>query len=382
MRATVSFALMVVLAFTMSRVGLAQMPSQTPDRSSDLRPVQRQFGGWNAAPERPDRIRAGASPDTVQPASGLEGSPAQRAFYQQQQSLSDNLPSFPGGGYDSPSSTGAVLPALPALPGAQQQQVLPSSPPPQVNPAGYPLANPLANPQFNQQPGPTASQIYPSQNEPAAVAQSVPRQRTVPAQSVGNVTQQQDLRAIQNANTPTNTVNQQQPAVGLRNQQNYVTGPPFVSPPPGMGRYPTSPYQGPRYQTTAYQRNAPLAAQTVAAQTGGLVAPPGTVDPADLRPTLPQNQNLTGVYPTAFQQQCAPSVNYPGTGAVPGTYVPPTLTQNLTPNLYSANNSGYSPLFSLGQENYNVLLGRGLIGQPTVYVPGQPFRNFFRYISP
>ena len=62
--------------------------------------------------------------------------------------------------------------------------------------------------------------------------------------------------------------------------------------------------------------------------------------------------------------------------------MPPTFTPNLTPNLYSANNSGYSPLFSLGQENYNVLLGRGIIGQPTVYVPGQPFRNFFRYISP
>jgi hypothetical protein len=96
---------------------------------------------------------------------------------------------------------------------------------------------------------------------------------------------------------------------------------------------------------------------------------------------LPQSQPNPSIYQTAFQQ-CAPSPTFPGAGNVPGNYVPPTLTPNLTPGLYTPNNAGYSPLFSLGQENYNVLLGRGIIGQPTVYVPGQPIRNFMRYLSP
>lgn len=43
---------------------------------------------------------------------------------------------------------------------------------------------------------------------------------------------------------------------------------------------------------------------------------------------------------------------------------------------------GCRPLFTLGQENYNVQLGQGIIGQPTAYVPGQSFRNFIRYLSP
>ena len=98
--------------------------------------------------------------------------------------------------------------------------------------------------------------------------------------------------------------------------------------------------------------------------------------------TLPQfRYPQTGIYPTAYQ--CTPpNPTFPSTGAVPDTYVPPTLPPNLTPNLYTPNNSGYRPLFSLGQENYNVQLGRGMIGQPTVYVAGQPVRNFMRYLSP
>jgi hypothetical protein len=97
---------------------------------------------------------------------------------------------------------------------------------------------------------------------------------------------------------------------------------------------------------------------------------------------LPQFQALQpGIYPTAYQ--CTtPAPSFPSTGAVPGAYVPPTLPPNMTPGLYTPNNSGYVPLFSLGQENYNVQLGRGIIGQPTVYVPGQPIRNFMRYLSP
>jgi hypothetical protein len=49
---------------------------------------------------------------------------------------------------------------------------------------------------------------------------------------------------------------------------------------------------------------------------------------------------------------------------------------------YYSENGGFRPLISLGQENYNVQLGRGIVGQPTAYVPGQTIRNFFRYLFP
>lgn len=211
-----------------------------------------------------------------------------------------------------------------------------------------------------------------------------------------------DLRAVQNGPQPNQmqynqgqyNSNQSNPATNPGNdlrpvaptmqrgfgpaaqQIEVASGYPFVSPAPRTGNYPTSPYQGTQnngaffrpvsYQNVVQSPQAPLSAAV-----------------ANTQPTLPQYQNapVTGVYPT--QYQCVPGApTYPPPGAVPGTYVPPTLTPNLTPGTYSPNNSGYSPVFSLGQENYNVQIGRGIIGQPTVYVPGQPFRNFIRYLSP
>lgn len=133
------------------------------------------------------------------------------------------------------------------------------------------------------------------------------------------------------------------------------------------------------FQTAAYQRIRPVTQQ--ASPPPGQLASTVTTQ-STRQPVLPQYQYTQPViYPTAYQ--CAPPApTIPTTGAVPGTYVPPTLTPNLTPGLYSPDNSGYAPLFSLGQENYNVQLGRGIIGQPTVYVPGQPVRNFLRYLFP
>ncbi len=72
--------------------------------------------------------------------------------------------------------------------------------------------------------------------------------------------------------------------------------------------------------------------------------------------------------------------NYSG---IPGNFAPPTVMPNQAPSgIYSPNNSGFRPLFGFGQDNYNVQLGRGIIGQPVAYVPGQAFRNFLRYIFP
>jgi hypothetical protein len=73
---------------------------------------------------------------------------------------------------------------------------------------------------------------------------------------------------------------------------------------------------------------------------------------------------------------------YPYTG-LPGTIAPPTYMPDQLPGLYPVGGAGCKPLIScLGQEKYNVQLGRGIVGQPVAYVPGQHFRNFLRYISP
>jgi hypothetical protein len=49
--------------------------------------------------------------------------------------------------------------------------------------------------------------------------------------------------------------------------------------------------------------------------------------------------------------------------------------------IYAPANAGYVPVVGFGQ-GANAQLGRGLYGQPTAYVDGQPVRNFLRYIFP
>lgn len=157
--------------------------------------------------------------------------------------------------------------------------------------------------------------------------------------------------------------------------QAIATGYPYVSP-PRTGNYMTRAINQTQYQLAAYQRSSP--ANTPAPATQARLA--ANTTSGQVRPTLPQyaaSPYGNNFYLTSANQ-CGPS--FPSTGV--GSYAPGTLPANLTSGLYSPNNSGYFPLVSLGQENYNVLLGRGLVGQPTVYVPGQPLRNFLRYLSP
>ncbi len=92
------------------------------------------------------------------------------------------------------------------------------------------------------------------------------------------------------------------------------------------------------------------------------------------------------VEPTSYMQSTgcgsasSPSTGIPYAG-IPGNVAPPTMMPNQVPTgLYG--NPGFRPLIGLGQDNYNVQLGRGIIGQPVAYVVGQPFRNFLRYLAP
>lgn len=375
-------------------------------------------------------------------ASAAEDRPAvQRAFFQSQSgpvgfgdlpvlpagnsaSLSDNvggMPTLPpnsyggspsGNGSTSGNSAGLTLPPEATLPPAFRNTPpgVPTSPPPNASPmptyggtnAGAPRSNVVPN---NSEYG------------------DLPSQRRTPAQAIAYQREQNELRQIQDNKTAALRNIENQNAGNVRapralDPRTVATGLPFVTPPPG--RYATSPYNQAVFHNAVYQRSAPsgvmparqqfgpsngTASQVVASQlvtapanqapaNGSLVAAsPGSVARMTSQPvgqavngqlasaTLPQYAN-PGIYPTAYQQCDPAGPSFPSTGAVPGTFVPPTYTPNLTPGIYTPNNSGYAPLFSLGQENYNVQLGRGIIGQPTVYVQGQPVRNFMRYLSP
>lgn len=105
-----------------------------------------------------------------------------------------------------------------------------------------------------------------------------------------------------------------------------------------------------------------------------VTAPPCQFDAYNmLEPTMSSNCG------TPSYRGCSAGPTY---GGLPGSYAPSTIMPNQVPGLYSSNNSGFRPLIGFGQDRYNVQLGRGIIGQPVAYVPGQPLRNFLRYIFP
>jgi hypothetical protein len=171
--------------------------------------------------------------------------------------------------------------------------------------------------------------------------------------------------------------------------QQFTTGLPFVTPAPG--RYPTSPYMGPRnaptYQNASYQRATP--SNTFGQPMVATSPTSQTQFPASNSTAVPNfsTNPAPGIYPTGYQQcQVVPPPSLPPDGAPGQTWIPPGVAPVVPPNMnsgmYSADNAGYRPLFTLGQEKNNAVLGRGIIGQPTAYVPGQCFRNFLRYLSP
>lgn len=367
--------------------------------------VRRQSGGWQPSVKTAE----------------VKTAEVQTAYYQTQGNAAGDMPVLPTGGQGLPAGNEYWNAGqMPAFPGAVDMPRAVSPPlsvpdniaPPQLpmanrgQEAPYPASGREADNRYREQPSYSnqASQGFPSQGSSATAPQ--PRNSSgVPARLAST-----ELRTIQNERdsglreTGTQSSGSGLPQNGRLAAESFTSGLPYVTPAP-RGRYATSPYQ-PAVFHSSDNRPTWVPAQFASSSTvlppnqglrqtaapGNLIATQATMPnfvgaapPTYLtaqQAALPQYRYpQPGVYPTAYQ--CTPpSPSYPSTGAVPGAYVPPTLPPNLAPNLYTPNNAGYRPLFSLGQENYNVQLGRGIIGQPTAYVPGQHIRNFLRYLSP
>ncbi len=401
-------------------------PALTGRHSTGWQPTTR---GSNVANSNDQLDHSASAPkaEVSEPNRSTVTPAVQTAYYQAQESLSDGLPQFPGNiaptGAPWPlpngnAHLGAGASAMVSPPVYPAQEV---SPPPQF-PTGNAGAFTSDSRGITNQglPGPPIGSRAPFQQStqsadrgrlPAQMASSElrppPAAERIPNQPTPGSSQ---IQSGQTRNGPGQAVQQSTlPAgQGMRtNEQPVTSGYPYVTPAP-RSRYATSPYQPAVFQTPYQARpiSAQLASSNSPAPNASLTAaqqpfvppqPAAVVPPptAATAATVPPSQYLTqqqiglpqyqfpqaGIIQTAYQ--CAPGgPTVPSTGAVPGTYLPPTLPPNLTPGLYTPNNSGYTPVFSLGQENYNVQLGRGIIGQPTVYVAGQPIRNFMRYLSP
>lgn len=76
-----------------------------------------------------------------------------------------------------------------------------------------------------------------------------------------------------------------------------------------------------------------------------------------------------------------PQTAAPGYG-LPGYIAPPVAMPTAYGTQYSNTGVAVRPLLDFGQSKYPYQVGRGLIGQPVAYIPGQRFRNFFRYFFP
>lgn len=94
-------------------------------------------------------------------------------------------------------------------------------------------------------------------------------------------------------------------------------------------------------------------------------------------PTIPfaPPAPLPGTVPTSYTTSATSSA-----AVAPGTVAPTGATPTTAYSPYLTGN--FQPIVATQNMPPGTYLGRGLIGQPTAYVDGQPMRNLFRYIFP
>jgi hypothetical protein len=119
----------------------------------------------------------------------------------------------------------------------------------------------------------------------------------------------------------------------------------------------------------------------------GYVAATGWTQPA------PHGSSVSTVSPSTYFGSTVPVGSTPNVIASPATIVPgapvatiaPLPSATMIPSASSMPKGSGVPrhsLINLGQNRNPVVLGQGVIGQPVAYVPGQPIRNWIRYIFP
>ena len=267
------------------------------------------------------------------------------------------MPPLPQNFAGGERSAADVLPYLPAMPGTGSAAVLPSP----TDAGAIRSASQAASQGYTpHQVLPQASSVFPD---------ATPSSRSVPASTAAHSPAAPPPGTGLRGRPPADSG--QPTGVPTRHPNEFVTGLPFVT--PAVGRYPTSPYNGglnvPVYQAVAYQ-GRPVSTGAAGFSTPAQLAVMPQYQQTPYQPSVYSNNPAPGIYPTSYQQcQVLPPPSLPVDGSVGQTYVPPTFTPNWNPNLYSGNNQGFRPLFSMGQENYNVVLGRGIVGQPRPMCP-------------
>lgn len=153
------------------------------------------------------------------------------------------------------------------------------------------------------------------------------------------------------------------PVVGVPTYPTYPTAAPIAYPPTVPASNPPPQYAS---NESTYVTSEPFVS-----------SPPRQIDarfmvsPTLFRPAA-DDCNTCGTSPRPY----APSPSTPS--GTPMSYAPPTYY----PYSYNGFNSGYRSLIGFGQNVSLAQVGRGLYGQPTAYMPNQPFRNFIRYLFP
>lgn len=121
----------------------------------------------------------------------------------------------------------------------------------------------------------------------------------------------------------------------------------------------------PSTSSTAQVQTVPATWSTQAQYAPSTSLPPTSLPPASLPPSLRPNDNI------------APQPNSSGPPCVCAPVGQPTYSYLAPQPTYA-----YRQSIPVSQLPGNYYFGRGLIGQPKVYVPGQPVRNAVRFISP
>lgn len=134
-------------------------------------------------------------------------------------------------------------------------------------------------------------------------------------------------------------------------------------------------------RTTFYYRSPYAAAPVIRRVSADIPKPrlprsvviPGAEIRAETRaPVIRENEIRGDVRLRSFADDaCTPAADPYAYSPVPSPAVPQA----------SPAPRGYRPVLPLSSVPQNYYVGRGIIGQPKLYVPGQPIRNFFRYLT-